>query len=421
MKEIKPIRQLDATIQIPGSKSYTHRALIISSLADGESVLFNPLKSEDTFYTSNALMKFGIPIFWDENQVYVSGLGGRFLTPMDRIFVANSGTSMRFLTAIASLINGRVILEGNYRMKKRPMSGLIESLKALGINATKKEGKNSLLVIIESKGLQGGYTQIRGIESSQFLSALLIIAPYAQKKVEIEVIGELVSKPYVDITIDIMSAFGIKVVKEGSKFFSVPSGVLYKPQNYWIEADASNASYFFLAAAITGGKVRVEKINPYSLQGDIGFLRILEEMGCSVICGEDWVEVRGNKLRGIEIDMVDMPDLVPTVAVAASFAHGKTIIKNIGHLRFKESDRISALTKELKKLGIRVESRKDWLKIKEGNPKGTEIETYNDHRIAMSFAIAGLRIPGIKIMHEDCVNKSFPQFWEKFETLYRDY
>lgn len=418
MKEIKPIKNLNATVQIPGSKSYTHRALIISSLADGESVLFNPLRSEDTYYTSNALIKFGIPIFWNNNQAYISGSGGRLLPPFERIFVGNSGTSMRFLTAVASLINGKVLLEGNQRMKNRPTIGLNEALKNLGINVYTEENKNSLVVCVESDGLKGGHTQVKGRESSQFISALLMIAPYSQKGVEIEVIGELVSKPYVDITIDIMAAFGIKVIREGFRFFSVPSGISYQPRKYWIEGDASNASYFFSAAAITGGRVRVEKINPYSLQGDIRFIKILEEMGCSVFCGEDWMEVIGGNLHGIEIDMSETPDLVPTLAVTASFAEGKTTLKNIGHLRFKESDRIAALTNELTKIGARVQSGKDWLTIEGETHEGTEVETYNDHRIAMSFAIAGLKIPGIKIRGEDCVNKSFPQFWETFETLY---
>ncbi len=422
MIEIKPIKNLDAIIQIPGSKSYTHRALIISSLADGESTLLNPLKSEDTYYTSDALKKFGIPILWsDDNKAYIYGSGGRLLPPRERVYVGNSGTSMRFLTAMSSLIKGKVLLEGNYRMKKRPMIGLIECLKTLGVDAYALEDENSLLVCVESNGLKGGYTQAEGKESSQFISALLMIAPYSQKGIEIEVKGEPISKPYLDITIDTMSSFGINVLREGYKYFSVPSGVFYKPQKYWIEADASNASYFFSAAAITCGKVRVEKINPYSLQGDIRFLNILEEMGCNVIRGANWVEIRGKELRGIEIDMSDTPDLVPTLAVTASFAQGKTTIKNIGHLRFKESDRIEALTNELKKMGIRVLSGQDWLTIEGGSPKGIEIETYNDHRIAMSFAIAGLKVSGVKITREDCVNKSFPQFWEKLKTLYAEY
>lgn len=415
MKKIKPVKNLDATIRIPGSKSYTHRALIISSLADGESTLIDPLKCEDTFYTSNALIKFGAPIFWDENEVFVCG--GNLSVPTEKIFVGNSGTTLRFLVALSSLLKGKVILEASERMKDRPINALIECLKCLSANL--KEEDNSLLIYLESKGLEGGLIRISGKESSQFISALLMISPYARERMEIEVVEDLVSKPYVDITLDTMSAFGVNVKREGYKYFIISNEKGYKPQKYQIESDASSASYFFSASAITGGRIRVEKFNPRSLQGDIRFLTILEEMGAKVIQGEDWVEVRGREIRGIEIDMSEIPDIVPTLGVTASFAQGKTIIKNIGHLRFKESDRIIALAKELVKIGVHVEVGSDWLCIEGGKPHGAEIETYNDHRIAMSFAIAGLKVPGIKIMGEDCVRKSFPKFWETFKSLYK--
>ena len=418
MREIKPIKHLNATVRIPGSKSYTHRALIISSLAKGRSVLINPLKCDDTDYTANALIGFGVPLFWDGDRIEISGLGGLLLPPKERIYVGNSGTSLRFLTAIASLIKGRTILEGSSRMKSRPIDGLLEALRLMGIKAHSEEKRDLLMVSIESEGLNGGYIKMGGQESSQFISALLMIAPYAHKKLEIEVSGDLVSRPYVDITIDTMSAFGVKIMREGYRYFSIREGVTYSPCKFQIESDASNASYFFSAAAITGGKVRIEKFNPDSLQGDIGFLRILEEMGCKVIRGEDWVEVQGAKLRGIEIDMRKMPDVVPTLAVTSSFARGKTVIKNIGHLRYKESDRITAIANELKKMGIDVEVGNGSLIIRGGSAHGADIETYNDHRMAMSFAIAGLVVPGIRILGGQCVSKSFPTFWKTLEALY---
>jgi 3-phosphoshikimate 1-carboxyvinyltransferase len=227
----------------------------------------------------------------------------------------------------------------------------------------------------------------------------------------------LVSKPYVDMTREVMMAFGVKVQAEGYHSFFVKAGQRYFPQTYRIEGDASNASYFFSAAAIIKGKIRVENFCPNSSQGDIGFLDILERMGCKVMRGDTWAEVHGRELKGIEVDMNSMPDLVPTLAVTASFVKGRTIIQNIGHLRLKESDRIQALASELMKIGICVEEGKDWLKIEGGEPHGAEVETYNDHRLAMSFAMAGLAASGIKIKGEECVNKSFPEFWEKFRTL----
>lgn len=418
MREIKPIKYLDATVRIPGSKSYTHRALIISSLAKGRSILINPLKCEDTEYTAKALVGFGVPLFLEGDRIEISGLGGYLSPPKERIFVGNSGTSFRFLTAMASLIKGRTILEGSSRMKSRPIEELLEALRLMGIKGHSEEKRDSFVVSIESEGLSGGYIKMGGQESSQFISALLMIAPYAHKKLEIEVSGDLVSKPYVDITIQTMSAFGVNVLREGYRYFSIREGVAYSPCEFQIESDASNASYFFSAAAITGGKVRVEKFNPDSLQGDTDFLRILEEMGCKVIRGEDWVEVQGGELRGIEIDMRKMPDVVPTLAVTSSFARGKTVIKNIGHLRYKESDRLTAIANELKKMGIDVEVGDGSLMIRGGSAHGADIETYNDHRMAMSFAIAGLVLPGIRILGEECVNKSFPTFWKTLEALY---
>jgi 3-phosphoshikimate 1-carboxyvinyltransferase len=273
-------------------------------------------------------------------------------------------------------------------------------------------------VIVESRGLQGGTARIKGEESSQFLSGLLMVAPYARRDVNIEVTGSLASKPYVDITRDVMSAFGVEIKNQEYRSFFVKAGQRYLPQKYRIEGDASNASYFFSAAAVCRGRVKVENINPVTIQGDIGFLGILETMGCRVMRGSDWVEVVGGELHGIEIDMNEMPDLVPTLAVAAAFARGKTVIKNIGHLRFKESDRLHALAMELSKMGIRTKEGEDRLEVEGGKPHGAEIETYDDHRMAMSFAVAGLVVPGVRIKGERCVDKSFPEFWKVLQRLY---
>ncbi len=418
MIEIRPLTHLDATVTIPGSKSFTHRALIVSTLADGESVLIHALQSEDTEYTVQALKRLGIQIFPEGDRLHVLGGGGRLKEEEEEIFIGNSGTSMRFLTALVALKKGTTLLDGNERMRKRPMADLLDGLKALGVNAYFREGNGCPPVMIESQGLLGGKATIRGEESSQFLSALLIVAPYAQEDVTLKVTGHLSSRPYVDITCEVMSDFGVKVHRDGNRFFSVKAGQRYYPRPYFVEGDASHASYFFSAAAVTGGKVRVENFRPDSIQGDSGFLHILEKMGCEVFRGDGWAEVHGKDLKGIEVDMNEMPDVVPTLAVTSAFACGKTLIKNIGHLRLKESDRIAALAKELSKMGVGVEEGEDYLRVEGGGAHGAEIETSNDHRLAMSFAIAGLVVSGVKIRGEECVGKSFPKFWEEFQELY---
>ena len=419
MTEVRPLSHCNGVVTIPGSKSYTHRALILSSLADGESVLINALRCEDTEHTVQALIKFGVEVFWESDRVRVLGRGGKFKGTDDRIDVGNSGASMRFLTALAALKKGVTLLDGSDRMRKRPMGELLNGLGELGVKAYSQKGDDCPPVVVESHGLKGGRARIKGEESSQFLSGLLMVAPYALRDVNIEVTGPLASKPYVDITRDVMSAFGVEIQGQGYRSFFIKAGQRYLPQKYRIEGDASNASYFFSAAAVCKGRVKVKNLNPATIQGDIGFLEILERMGCRVTRGSDWVEVLGGEFYGIEIDMNEMPDLVPTLAVTAAFAQGNTVIQNIRHLRFKESDRLHALAVELNKMGIRVREGEDWLEIEGGKPHGAEIETYDDHRMAMSFAIAGLVIPGVKIKGERCVDKSFPGFWETLQKLYR--
>lgn len=418
MIEVRPLNQCDGVVTIPGSKSYTHRALILSSLADGESILIHALRCEDTERTAQALLKFGVEIFWESDDVRVLGTGGMYKGGDEKIDVGNSGTSMRFLTALAGLKKGITLLDGSERMRKRPIGELLSGLGELGVRAYSQKSNDYPPVIVESQGLKGGTVKIKGEESSQFLSGLLMVAPYAQRDVSIEVTGSLASEPYVDITLDVMSAFGVGIRNQGYRSFFIKAGQRYLPQKYRIEGDASNASYFFSAAAVCRGRVKVKNLNPATIQGDIGFLDILERMGCGVTRGSDWIEVLGGELHGIQIDMNEMPDLVPTLAVTAAFARGRTVIQNIGHLRFKESDRIHALAAELGKMGIRVNEGEDGLEVEGGKPQGAEIETYDDHRMAMSFAIAGLGVPGVKIKGERCVDKSFPEFWETLQKLH---
>jgi len=417
MIEIRPLEYCDGVVTIPGSKSYTHRALILSSLADGESVLINGLRCEDTEHTVQALIKFGVGVFGERDRVRVLGRGGKFKAADERIDVGNSGSSMRFLTALAALRKGVTLLDGSERMRKRPIGELLNGLGNLGVKAYSQKGDNCPPVIVESQGLKGGKARIKGEESSQFLSGLLMVAPYAQRDVHIEMTGPLASKPYIDITRDVMSAFGVRIENQRYDSFFIKAGQRYLPQEYRIEGDASNACYFFSAAAVCRGKVKVENLNPHTIQGDIGFLDILTRMRCRVTRGKDWIEVEGGELHGVEADMNTMPDLVPSLAVTAAFALEKTVIQNIGHLRFKESDRIHALAVELSKMDVRVREGENWLEVEGGKPHGAEIETYDDHRLAMSFAVAGLATPGVKIRGEQCVNKSFPGFWETLHEL----
>jgi len=418
MIEVQPLARCDAVLTIPGSKSYSHRACIIAGLAEGESIIENFLRCEDTAHTLEGLKEMGIRLSDRGDALFIQGCGGRLSGGTKEIFIGHSGTSMRFLTALAALRRGTTLLDGSERMRKRPLAGLLEGLEGLGARAYSREVKGHPPVVVESRGLTGGTVRIEGKESSQFLSAILMIAPYARSDVRIEVIGPLASRPYVEITKNVMAQFGVEVWEEGGSVFGVRAGQRYVGRRYSIEGDASNASYFFAAAAITGGRVRVENVSPLSLQGDWGFLEILQAMGCEVTRGDHYAEVRGGSLRGLEIDMNRMPDLVPTLAVTAIFARGKTVMRNIGHLRGKESDRIGDLAEEIRKMGISVETGPDWLSIQGGKAHGTEIDPHGDHRLAMALAIAGLKIRGIRIANEACVAKSFPGFWETLGKLY---
>ena len=266
-------------------------------------------------------------------------------------------------------------------------------------------------------GLNGGRAALSGKVSSQYVSALLFIGPLAPEGVKIEITDELVSRPYVDLTLEVLEDFGISYYREGYRFFQVPGGQVYQPLDYAIEADASSASYFWAAAAVTGGKVTITNLTLDSCQGDAAFPGVLERMGCTVESSESGLTVQGGELHGIEVDMAAMPDLVPTLAVVAAFAPGETVITGVAHLRHKESDRLQAVATELKKMGIAARETADGLIIPGGTPHGAAIDTYQDHRLAMSFAVAGLKVPGVVINDPGCVAKSFPDFWEYFDKL----
>jgi len=421
VKPIKPTSNVDGRVNIPGSKSVTHRALIAAALAEGESILKDCLICEDTLFTLKALEDLGILISVENPNIIVSGKGGRFLPiPKKReIYMGNSGTSYRLLLTTAALAQGEILLSGSPRMQERPIGSLVSALNQLGVDASCIEQKDLPPVLIRAKGISGGRVEIEGTQSSQYVSSLLLSAPYADKDVEIRVTGNLVSKPYVDITLDVMKTFGISVVRDGYVYFKVPSGQRYQACRFQTEGDVSSASYFWAAAAVTGGTMVTKNIHPHTTrQGDLGLLNILERMGCYVERRPDSVLVQGGVLSGIDVDMGAMPDMVPTLAAIAPFANGKTGIRNIAHLRHKESDRLHAIASEWNKLGSRIEEMDDGIIIPGGERlSGTTVDPHNDHRLAMSLAVIGLRVQGISVKNETCVNKSFPQFWDFWEQL----
>ena len=417
MLAIKTKKFVKAVIESPPSKSYTNRALIIAALANGNSIIKNPLFSDDTNYMISALRQFGIKIIKNGNNIIVHGKNGKLSPSKNNIFVGNAGTAMRFITSLASIAEGGTTITGDKRMQQRPIKDLLDALNQLGVES---ESNNGFPPIKIYGGLfNGGNVKLKGDVSSQFLSSILMCAPYAKKDVTISIVGNLTSKPYVDITLDVMKNFGIDVKNLNYKKFIINNNKKYKPINYKIEGDASSASYFFAAAAITKGKIMVKNINPNSKQGDIKFVDILKKMGCGVKKGNDFIEVQGNRLKSVDVDMNEMPDVVPTLAVTSLFADSTTIIRNVQNLRFKETDRLKALAFELRKIGANVEEMNDGLKIKRRRLQKAIIETYNDHRMAMSFAVAGLAINGLKIKNPNCVAKSFPDFWNKFNSLYK--
>ena len=417
--EIQPVTTpIDAEVAIPGSKSITNRALLIAALADGISQLDNALMSDDTRYMANALRDLGIRI--DENPATfrVFGTGGRVPADNAELHIGNSGTSARFLTAYLGLGHGTYLVDGVARMRERPIQDLLDGLAPLGATA-RCEGKDGVCppVLMVASGLQGGRTMMRGNKSSQYFTALLQVAPYAQTDVEIRVEGDLVSKPYIDLTIAVMRDFGVEVTNRNYRSFAVRAGQRYEPRAYPIEPDASNASYFFAAAALTGGRVRVPHLTAQSVQGDVAFVDILSKMGCRVRKDPDGIEVRGTgRLSGMDLDMNATPDIAPTLCALAPFASGPVDIRNVAVLRLHETDRIAALKTELNKLGIRVETRADGLTVYPASHiRPAALDAYDDHRMAMSLSLIGLKIPGIAINDPACVAKTFPTYFDVLE------
>jgi 3-phosphoshikimate 1-carboxyvinyltransferase len=437
---IHPIpHPLNASVRVPGSKSLTNRALLIAALAVGTTRLTDALFSDDSRYFAQALQTLGFDLTLDEtaHEMTITGLGGRIPATRADLYIGNAGTAARFLSAFLTLGHGEYTLDGEPRMRERPIGDLVEALTQLGAKVvpaltaddrpqTVENRPSSIVhrqicppVKIIASGLPGGKTAVAGDISSQFLSALLMVAPYAQNPVEIELFTDLNSKPYVDMTLAIMRDFGVEVQRNGYQYFKISPNHYSPMTTYPIESDASAASYFFAAPAICGGTVCVENISRRSVQGDIAFLDVLEKMGCVVTKSDSAISVtRQLPITGIDIDMRDIPDTAQTLAAIAPFAASPTRIRGIASARVKETDRVAATCAELTRLGVKVEEYSDGMTIYPcENFKPATIQTYNDHRMAMAFSLIGLCVPGVTIENPGCVSKTFPNFFEALETL----
>lgn len=418
---------LNADVVIPGSKSLTNRALVAAALADGVSVLTNVLLAEDTLLMIEALRSLGVAVTVDERgcAAEVSGCRGHLPESEVELFCGNSGTCMRFLTALAALGEGRYRLDGVARMRKRPVGALASALQSLGAGIEYADQEGFCPLTVHAHGIRGGTVEFDSPQSSQMVSALLLVAPYARRDVFIEVRGTLPSRPYLRMTTGVMARFGVEILADGTTGATrivVEAPRRYQATSMTIEPDASNAMYFLAAAAVAGGRVTVRALGSESLQGDVEFVSLLSRMGCAVRRDADSITVQGppagTPLRGIDVDLNDMPDMVPTLAVLALFAEGRTTIRNVANLRVKESDRLAALRFELTKVGAVVEESADGLSV--APPRrlvAAEIDTYDDHRMAMSFALVGLRCPGLVIRDPECCSKTYPGFFRQFDAL----
>jgi 3-phosphoshikimate 1-carboxyvinyltransferase len=408
-------RPLSAVVTVPGSKSVTNRALVAAALAGGDSTLDGVLLADDTVAMIDGLRRLGAPITVDERhrRATVHGRAGALAHGPVTIDCRLSGTVSRFLTALAGVGPGPYTIDAAPSMRSRPMGDLTTALRLLGARI---EGDH-LPVVVAGGGVAGGVVSLPGDVSSQFLSGLLLAAPYFANGLEAELTTELVSKPYVDMTVATMATFGVNVVRHDYRSFTVTPGC-YRPANVAIAPDATAASYFWAAAAICGGRVRVRGLHRTSGQGDVRFTDVLGAMGATVVDDEDGIEVRvDDTLNGITVDMADISDTVPTLAVVAALAAGVTRITGVGFIRRKESDRLGALVHELLRCGVTAREEPDGLVIEGSQPHGARVETYHDHRMAMSFAVLGLRVPGMEIADPECVAKTFPDYFDVLATL----
>jgi 3-phosphoshikimate 1-carboxyvinyltransferase len=406
----------DATVRLPGSKSITNRALVTAALAHGDSVLTGALVADDTEAMVSVLRSLGVRVAVADDRVTVTGCAGRPPAAEADLDCRLSGTTSRFVLPVAALGRGRYRVDGAPPLRRRPMGPTIEALRTLGAAVVEEGEPGHLPVRVEAAGLGGGDLVVAGDASSQFLSGLLLAAPAMHDGLRVVLGTDLVSQPYVAMTAAVMAAFGGVVRSAPSRYEAEPG--LYRGRTFAVEPDASAASYFFAAAAVTGGRVRVEGLGSGSLQGDLGFVDLLGRMGADVEVGDDAVEVRGpGRLRGIDADLRDLSDTAQTLAAVAVFAEGPTRITGVGFIRGKETDRIGAMVTELRRCGIDASEEDDGLVVHPGTPRPATVKTYDDHRMAMSFAVVGLRAPGIRIADPACVAKTFPGFWEALDQL----
>ncbi len=414
---IRPRPRVAATVWPPGSKSITNRALVAAALAQGESVLVGALHSDDTTAMRGCLASLGVIVEMRANGWVVAGTGGRFAAPSSVLDAGASGTTARFVTALASLANGPATVTGTARMRQRPISELVDAINALGGRAVALGRGGCPPVRVQPARLRGGGVVLDASRSSQFASAIMLVAPYAAADVHIQFEdGVVVSRPYLTTTIEVMTAFGASAALTDEPGVVVRNAPTYRPRRYAIEPDASAAVYAWMAAAATGGRMTVQGMAPTSTQADLMVLDVLEAMGCQVIRDADGITVAGGDLVGVDVDMVDAPDGAMAIAVLAALASGDTTVRGLGTLRLKETDRIAALATELRKLGASVEAGPDVMRISPGPLSGATIDTYDDHRIAMAFAVAGLTIDGVVINDPGCVSKTWPGFFDELES-----
>lgn len=421
---LNPVERAEGEINLPGSKSLSNRALLLAALADGTTIVKNLLDSDDVRHMLNALKQLGVSYQFsdDKTQCEIQGVGGAFhIQDGLALFLGNAGTAMRPLTA-ALCLKGKqeaeVILTGEPRMKERPIQHLVDALRQLNADICYLENEGYPPIAIRNSGLKGAKVQIDGSISSQFLTALLMTAPLAEQDMQIEILGELVSKPYIDITLAMMKTFGVEVENQHYQYFNVKGNQRYvSPQQYLVEGDASSASYFLAAGAIKG-KVKVTGIGKNSIQGDRLFADVLAKMGAKITWGEDFIQAEKGELLGIDMDMNHIPDAAMTIATTALFAQGETVIRNIYNWRVKETDRLTAMATELRKIGAEVEEGEDFIRIQPlalEKFQHAEIETYHDHRMAMCFALIALSNTPVTILDPECTAKTFPTFFDCFE------
>jgi 3-phosphoshikimate 1-carboxyvinyltransferase len=417
MKVVNKIRNTDVVVDAPPSKAHTLRALIIGSLSAGETRIYNPLLGQDQRNVIECLKRLGVEINQQGNKITVAGTGGKYTPIKDELNVGESGVGMNFLTSAVNLADKPMVITGSKRITERPIEEVVEGLRQLGckIDYLGKEGFPPIRVY--GGGIAGGKAKIRGGECSQYFSSIVISSPYAKNKVTLKCIDEMTEKPYFDISLQMMAEFGIRAKNNNYKQIEIPQG-RYSAREITIEGDYSSASFFFLAGAICKSKVTVKGLRADTKQGDKAFVALLEKMGCEVSEISDGICVRGRELSAIEQDMSNLPDLVPPLAIASAFAKGESRLTNIGHLRLKECDRLAVMASELVKMGVEAACDESSLIIKGSREiYGAWIDPHNDHRIAMSFAVAGLATGSQTIDDEMCVAKSFPDFWEKFEVF----